>query len=201
MSGTRDPSWPSTLSCGSTPGSRSTSATRTHPGSAAATRTPMACCANTSRREPTCPVTPSATWPRSPSPSTADPERPWTGRPQPRPSISYSPFHKLVLHRLLEPKQYLSITYTERLASAGIEASVGTVGDSYDNAAAEAVNRLYKKELIWPQGPWTGLDAVEYATLEWVDWYNNRRLHSWCHDQPPAEHETTLTGHTGNVEA
>ena len=66
--------------------------------------------------------------------------------------------------------QYLSISYTERLASAGIEASVGTVGDSYDNAAAEAVNRLYKKELIWPRGPWTGLDAVEYATLEWVDW-------------------------------
>ena len=52
------------------------------------------------------------------------------------------------------------------------------------------MNRLYKKELIWPRGPWTGLDAVEYATLEWVDWYNNRRLHSWCHDQPPAEHET-----------
>ena len=66
--------------------------------------------------------------------------------------------------------QYLSITYTERLQSAGIEASVGTVGDSNDNAAAEALNRLYKKELIWPQGPWTGLDAVEYATLEWVDW-------------------------------
>ena len=94
-----------------------------------------------------------------------------------------------MLHRLLEPKQYLSITYTERLAAAGIEASVGTVGDSYDCAAAEAVNRLYKKELIWPQGPWTGLDAVEYATLEWVDWYNNRRLHSWCHDRSPAEHE------------
>ena len=66
---------------------------------------------------------------------------------------------------------------------------MGTVGDSYDCAAAEAVNRLYKKELIWPQGPWTGLDAVEYATLEWVDWYNNRRLHSWCHDRSPAEHE------------
>jgi len=95
-----------------------------------------------------------------------------------------------LVHHSDHGSQYLSITYTDRLSSAGIEASVGTVGDSYDNAAAEAVNRLYKKELIWPQGPWTGLDAVEYATLEWVDWYNNRRLHSWCHDQPPAEHET-----------
>ena len=94
-----------------------------------------------------------------------------------------------MLLRPVELAQYLSITYTDRLSSAGIEASVGTVGDSNDNAAAEALNRLYKKELIWPQGPWTGLDAVEYATLEWVDWYNNRRLHSWCHDQAPAEHE------------
>lgn len=87
--------------------------------------------------------------------------------------------------------QYLAIRYTERLADAGIEASVGSKGDSYDNAAAEALNKLYKKELIWRRGPWTGLDAVELATLEWIDWYNNSRLHSYCGDVPPAEHEAT----------
>lgn len=85
--------------------------------------------------------------------------------------------------------QYLSIRYTERLAEAGIEASVGSTGDSYDNAAAEALNKLYKKELIWRRGPWTGLDAVELATMEWVDWYNTTRLHSYCDDAPPVEFE------------
>lgn len=94
-----------------------------------------------------------------------------------------------LVHHSDHGSQYLAIAYTQRLKEAGIEASVGSVGDSYDNAAAEALNRLYKKELIWRQGPWTGLDAGEYATLEWVDWYNNRRLHSWCNDRPPAEHE------------
>lgn len=96
-----------------------------------------------------------------------------------------------MLHRPLEPSQYVSIRYTERLAEAGIEASVGSVGDSYDNAAAEALNKLYKKELIWRRGPWSGLDAVELATLEWVDWYNNTRLHSHCGDIPPIEFENT----------
>lgn len=85
--------------------------------------------------------------------------------------------------------QYLAIRYTERLAEAGIEASVGSTGDSYDNAAAEALNKLFKKELIWRRGPWPGLDTVELATLEWVDWYNNQRLHSYCGDIPPAELE------------
>ena len=76
----------------------------------------------------------------------------------------------------LEPKQYVSIRYTERLAQAGIAASVGTVGDSYDNALAETINGLYKTELIKPRGPWRTADAVEYATAEWVDWFNHRRL-------------------------
>lgn len=100
-----------------------------------------------------------------------------------------------LIHHSDHGSQYLAIRYTERLKDARIEASVGSVGDSFDNAAAEALNRLYKKELIWPRGPWSGLDAVEYATLEWVDWYNQRRLHSYCGDIPPAEHEATYYAH------
>src|SRR4029077_18095331 len=72
--------------------------------------------------------------------------------------------------------QYVSIKYTERLAEAGLEPSVGSVGDSYDNALAETINGLYKAEVIHRRGPWRSMDTVEYATLEWVDWFNNRRL-------------------------
>ena len=72
--------------------------------------------------------------------------------------------------------QYLSIRYTERLAEASVEASVGSVGDSYDNALAETIIGLFKTEVIYARGPWRSLDAVEYATLEWVDWFNHRRL-------------------------
>ena len=72
--------------------------------------------------------------------------------------------------------QYVSIKYTERLAEAGIEPSVGSVGDSYDNALAETINGLYKTEVIRRRGPWRNLEAVEFATLEWVGWFNNRRL-------------------------
>ena len=85
--------------------------------------------------------------------------------------------------------QYLSIRYTERLAEAGIEASVGSVGDSYDNALAETIIGLFKTEVIHPRGPWRTLDAVEYATLEWVDWFNNRRLLESLGHVPPAEYE------------
>jgi putative transposase len=85
--------------------------------------------------------------------------------------------------------QYVAIRYTERLAEAGAVASVGSKGDSYDNAAAESLNGLYKTEVIRHRGPWKGLDDVELATMEWVDWYNHRRLHSWCDDRPPAEYE------------
>ncbi|WP_240507061.1 IS3 family transposase [Thermoactinospora rubra] len=86
--------------------------------------------------------------------------------------------------------QYLSIRYTERLAGAGAVCSVGSRGDSYDNALAESTIGLYKTELIHRRGPWNGLDDVEIATMEWVNWYNNRRLHSACNDLPPAEYET-----------
>jgi transposase InsO family protein len=85
--------------------------------------------------------------------------------------------------------QYLSIRYTERLAEAGIEPSVGSVGDSYDNALAESIIGLYKTELIRIRGPWRGLDDVEYATLEWVDWFNHRRLLEPIGNIPPAERE------------
>jgi putative transposase len=85
--------------------------------------------------------------------------------------------------------QYLSIRYTERLKDAGIEASVGSVGDSYDNALAETINGLYKTEVIRRRGPWKSIEDVEYATLEWVDWFNNRRLLEPIGYIPPAEFE------------
>jgi putative transposase len=86
--------------------------------------------------------------------------------------------------------QYLSIRYTERLTEAGAVCSVGSRGDSYDNALAETVNGLYKLELIRKRGPWRTLEHVELATAEWVDWWNNERLHSAIGDVPPAEYET-----------
>jgi putative transposase len=94
-----------------------------------------------------------------------------------------------VLRRPLEPGQYLAIRYTQRLADQGAVASVGSKGDSYDNALAEAVNSLYKAELIGPRGPWRTADQVELATLEWVGWWNQRRLHGALDHVPPAEHK------------
>jgi putative transposase len=85
--------------------------------------------------------------------------------------------------------QYLAIRYTERLAAAGAVASVGSRGDSYDNALAESFNGLYKTELIRHQGPWRGLEDVEHATLDYIDWFNHRRLHGELGMVPPAEYE------------
>jgi transposase InsO family protein len=85
--------------------------------------------------------------------------------------------------------QYVSFRYSQRLAEAGIEPSVGSVGDSYDNALAETINGLFKAEVIWPNGPWRTIEEVEFAVLEWVDWFNNRRLLSSIGDVPPAEFE------------
>jgi len=85
--------------------------------------------------------------------------------------------------------QYLSIRYTERLAEAGIEPSVGSRGDSYDNALAETVIGLFKTEIIEKRGPWRNLEAVEFATLEWVDWFNKERLLAPIGYLPPAEFE------------
>lgn len=81
-----------------------------------------------------------------------------------------------LVHHSDRGSQYLSIAYTERLAEAGIEASVGSVGDSYDNALAETINGLFKTEVIRRRGPWRTAEAVEFAVLEWVDWFNNRRI-------------------------
>lgn len=85
--------------------------------------------------------------------------------------------------------QYVSIKYTERLAEAGIEPSVGSIGDSYDNALAETIIGLFKTEVIHRRGPWRSADAVEFATLEWVDWFNHRRLFEPIGNIPPAEAE------------
>ena len=94
-----------------------------------------------------------------------------------------------LVHHSDRGSQYVSIKYTERLAEAGIEPSVGSVGDSYDNALAETINGLYKAEVIHRRGPWRSFEAVEYATLEWVDWFNHRRLLEPIGNIPPAEAE------------
>lgn len=94
-----------------------------------------------------------------------------------------------LVHHSDRGSQYLSIRYTERLAETGIEPSVGSVGDSYDNALAETVIGLFKTEVIRRRGPWRNLDAVELATLEWADWFNHRRLLEPIGNMPPAEAE------------
>ena len=111
-----------------------------------------------------------------------------------------------MLRRPVETAQYLSIRYTERLAEAGIEPSVArracaappgprsrlAVGDSYDNALAETINGLFKAEVIHRRGPWRSSEAVEFATLEWVDWFNNRRLLEPKGNVPGAEAEAAF---------
>ena len=105
-----------------------------------------------------------------------------------------------VLRRPVESTQYVSIKYTERLAEAGIEPSVGSVGDSYDNALAETINGLYKAEVIHRRGPWRSFEAVEYATLEWVDWFNHRRLLEPIGNIPPAEAEDQYYAAADNID-
>jgi transposase InsO family protein len=90
----------------------------------------------------------------------------------------------------------MSICYIDRLAQANIDASVGSVGDSYDNALAETINGLYKTEVIRRRDPWKNIEAAEYATLEWVDWFNNRRLLEPIGNVPPAEYEGNLVPKT-----
>jgi putative transposase len=99
------------------------------------------------------------------------------------------PFRTALVHHSDRGSQYVSIKYTERLAEVGIEPSVGSVGDSYDNALAETVIGLFKAEVIHRRGPWRGLEPVEFATLEWVDWFNTRRLLEPIGNIPPAEAE------------
>ncbi|HEX7792780.1 MAG TPA: IS3 family transposase, partial [Vicinamibacterales bacterium] len=94
-----------------------------------------------------------------------------------------------LIHHSDRGSQYLAMRYTERLADAGIEPSVGSRGDSYDNALAESVIGLFKTEVIRVKGPWRHLEAVEFATLDWVDWFNHRRLLEPIGYMPPAEYE------------
>ena len=106
-----------------------------------------------------------------------------------------------VVHHSDRGSQYLSIKYTERLAEAGFSPSVGSTGDSYDNALAETINGLYKAEVIHHKGPWKGLEDVEHATLTWVEWFNNRRLLSSIGDIPPKEFEEIYTRQTESYHA
>lgn len=92
--------------------------------------------------------------------------------------------------------QYTAVAFTDRLAEAGIQPSIGSVGDSYDNALAETINGLYKTELIKPGKPWRNLEEIEIATAEWVDWYNHHRLYEHCGDIPPAELEAAYYAKT-----
>ena len=94
-----------------------------------------------------------------------------------------------LLHHSDRGSQYVAVAYTERLADAGIRPSVGSVGDSYDNALAETVNGLYKTELIYSQPAWAGLTEVEFATMNWVHWWNTGRLHEGLGHRTPAEVE------------
>jgi transposase InsO family protein len=95
-----------------------------------------------------------------------------------------------LIHHSDRGGQYLSIRYSERLADVGAQPSVGSTGDSYDNALAESIIGLFKTEVIRQRGPWKNIDVVEYATLEWVDWFNHRRLLRPIGDVPPRELET-----------
>ena len=104
-------------------------------------------------------------------------------RYRPRPGAD-----KLV-HHSDAGSQYTSFRFTQHLLDAGIDASIGTVGDALDNALAESTIGLYKTELIKPQGPWHNINEVDVATQAWVEWYNNRRLHGACGGRPPAEFE------------
>jgi len=124
------------------------------------------------------------------TPSTRGLAKRWVGRPPPKAATNCSQtFISKVLRRPVESAQYVSIKYSERLAEAGIEPSVGSVGDSYDNALAETINGLYKAEVIHRRGPWRSFEALEFATLEWVDWFNRRRLREPIGNIPPAEAE------------
>jgi putative transposase len=104
-----------------------------------------------------------------------------------------------VLRRPLESAQYTSFAFTSRLIDAGVDASVGSVGDGYDNALAETTIGLYRTEKIHREGPWRTLADVELATLEWVDWYNHERLHSGAGDLPPVEFEDLYLNKTGEA--
>ena len=114
---------------------------------------------------------------------------------------SYYRSNSPVLHRLVEPGQYVSLAYTDALVTAGVTASVGTVGDSYDNALAETVNGLYKTELIYSRPVWETASTVELATMGWVHWWNTQRLHEALDYRTPADVEAAYTHPTTTAPA
>ncbi len=103
-----------------------------------------------------------------------------------------------LVHHSDRSSEYLDLRYRARLVGASIEPSVGSVGDSYDNAQAETINGLFKAEVIHRRGPWRSFEAVENANLEWVDWYNHRRLLAPIGNVPPAEAEARYHAHVGD---
>jgi transposase InsO family protein len=105
-----------------------------------------------------------------------------------------------LIHHSDRGSQYLSIRYSERLADAGIDTSVGSVGDSYDNALAESIIGLFKTEVINFLGPWKSMAQVEWETLQWVSWYNNERLHGAIGHRPPREVEEAFHGQRNTLE-
>ena len=133
----------------------------------------------------------------------SEPDRPcWLRSRRPRAGPSRSPTTRSggLIHHSDRGSQYVSIKYSERLAEAGIEPSVGSVGDSSDNALAETINGPYKAAVIHRRGPWRRFDAVEYATLEWVDWFNHRRLLEPIGNIPPAEAEEQYYAAADNMD-
>jgi transposase InsO family protein len=108
---------------------------------------------------------------------------------------------KGLIHHSDKGSQYLSIRYTERLIQAGVQASTGSTGDAYDNAMAESINALFKAEVIHRSGPWKGVEDVEFATLQWVDWYNNRRILEPIGYVTPAEFEMNFFNAASNQAA
>ena len=153
------------------------------------------CYASTFLKAPTSPAGQPVISPPSSTPSTVGQGKSSTGRPQQRFSTSsYGHSKQQVLQPPVEPGQYTSIHFTETLTIAGITASIGSVGDAYDNALAESTIGLFKTECFrrgspFHAGPFTTIADVEYATLGWVDWYNQRRLHSTLGNIPPEEYE------------
>ena len=101
-----------------------------------------------------------------------------------------------LVHHSDRGSQYLAWRYTDRLTEAGVQPSVGSVGDAYDHALAETIHGLFKAEVIHRRGPWRSMEAVEFATLEWVDWFNNRRLLEPIGNIPPAEAEARYYAQT-----
>ena len=127
--------------------------------------------------------------------STTDHERSSVGEHQPKHSTNnYGYSNKPVVRRSIESGQFTSVRFTERLEEIGARPSIGTVADSYDNALAETTNGLYKTECVY--GPdthgWDDVDELELATLSWVHWFNETRLHGHCNDVPPAEYEAAF---------